>query len=142
MVTAQYTVKLEWGDCDPARIAYYPNYFDWFDRATRNLFDMVGLPWEVMHDAYNIIGMPIVEANARFVAPARFGETLMIESSVAEWKRRSLRVAHIVTNAGRLTAEGYEVRAWTMEDPDEPGKLRAAEIPAEIRARFADDGER
>jgi acyl-CoA thioesterase FadM len=24
-------ILVAWGDCDPAGIVYYPNYFHWFD---------------------------------------------------------------------------------------------------------------
>jgi acyl-CoA thioesterase FadM len=32
-----------WGDCDPAGIIFYPNYFRWIDSGTWNLFFTVGL---------------------------------------------------------------------------------------------------
>ncbi|HIL88646.1 MAG TPA: acyl-CoA thioesterase, partial [Deltaproteobacteria bacterium] len=27
-----YPVRIGWGDCDPAQIVFYPNYFAWFDQ--------------------------------------------------------------------------------------------------------------
>ena len=35
------TVRIEWGDCDPAGIIFYPTYFKIFDNATAALFEAV-----------------------------------------------------------------------------------------------------
>ena len=33
------TVRIEWADCDPAGIVFYPRYFEMFDAATNYLFE-------------------------------------------------------------------------------------------------------
>ena len=33
-LSSRHEVTVEWGDCDPAGIVYYPAYFKWFDQAT------------------------------------------------------------------------------------------------------------
>jgi acyl-CoA thioesterase FadM len=33
------TVRIEWGDCDPAGIIFYPRYFEIFDASTALLFE-------------------------------------------------------------------------------------------------------
>ena len=38
--------RVEWGDCDPADIVFYPNYFRWFDAASWNLFEVAGGGWD------------------------------------------------------------------------------------------------
>ena len=32
-------VRIEWGDCDPAGIIFYPRYFDIFDASTALIFE-------------------------------------------------------------------------------------------------------
>jgi len=32
-------VRVQWGDCDPAGIVFYPRYFEWFDASTILLFE-------------------------------------------------------------------------------------------------------
>ncbi len=34
MLVARRERKIEWGDCDPAKIVYNPRFFDWFDNCT------------------------------------------------------------------------------------------------------------
>ena len=37
--TNSRTVRIEWGDCDPAGIIFYPRYFEIFDASTAALFE-------------------------------------------------------------------------------------------------------
>ena len=81
-------IPVEWGHCDPARIVFYPNYFFWFDQATRHLFDRAGFSYEVMLDEYKTVGLPLVDAHAEFLAPTRFGDEIEVTSHVSEWRRK------------------------------------------------------
>lgn len=129
-------IPVEWGHCDPARIVYYPNYFTWFDHATRHLFDRAGMGYDELVAAYGTVGMPIVDARAEFHLPSRFGDEIEITSHISEWRRKTLIVSHEVTNAGRTAVKGHEVRIWAATHPDDPGRLVTSEIPPEFRARF------
>ena len=42
MLVNRRTVRIEWGDCDPAGIVFYPRYFAMFDASTSFLFEAVG----------------------------------------------------------------------------------------------------
>ena len=130
------TIPIEWGDCDPAKIGFYPNYFVWFDHGTRPLFERAGVGYEVMLDEYKTVGLPLVDASAKFLSPSQFGDTLEITSHVSAWRRRTLVVTHEVSNAGTPAVLGEEIRVWASADPDTPGKLIAADIPKDFRARF------
>ena len=37
-------LHVEFGDCDPAGIVFYPNYFRWMDVGTRRFFASCGVP--------------------------------------------------------------------------------------------------
>src|SRR5258706_378996 len=87
--TYQHHVAVHWGDTDPARIASYPNYFEWFDQSTRLFFDSVGLDWDLLGKKYGIMGLPIVEAKALFLAPCRFRDEIVIESHVSKWNDKT-----------------------------------------------------
>ncbi len=36
MLKNVHRIRVEWGDCDPAGIVFYPRYFEWFDRCTHH----------------------------------------------------------------------------------------------------------
>ena len=136
MKSYRHQVAVHWGDTDPAKIVFYPNYFSWFDESTRMLFDSVGLDWDTLLARYGVTGLPIVEANARFISPSRFRDQLTVESQIGKWNDKTLVVNHVIFNGSTRAVEGYEIRVWTMPREGDPARLKAAPIPAEIKAAF------
>jgi 4-hydroxybenzoyl-CoA thioesterase len=132
----RHNVTVHWGDTDPARIVFYPNYFTWFDESARLFFDSVGLSWEMLMEKHGIAGLPIVEAKAKFVSPSAFRDELVVESRITEWSEKTFKISHAVLNKGRVAVEGYEIRAWVIWRPEDPSRLKAVPIPAEIRTAF------
>ena len=136
MLTNTRKISVEWGDCDPAGIVWYPRYFEWFDASTAALFAAAGVSNNVMHKSYRIVGIPMVDTRARFFIPSGFEDELTIESTVTEFRRSSFDVHHRMLKNGQLAVEGFETRVWTVRDPDDPERLRSQPIPAEVIARF------
>src|SRR5580698_3550420 len=57
-------VQIQWGDCDPANIVYYPRYFEMFDDSTSILFEAAGFSKQDIVRKYGLVGIPMVEALA------------------------------------------------------------------------------
>jgi 4-hydroxybenzoyl-CoA thioesterase len=130
-------VTIEWGDCDPAGIVFFPNYLKYFDSATNALFlAALGVNKYEMIRKYGINGIPMVDVGARFIIPSVFGEVVTIESTVAEIKRSSFRMQHRLFKGDALAVEGFEIRVWTGRDPDNPDKLKSRPIPDEVVAKL------
>jgi 4-hydroxybenzoyl-CoA thioesterase len=125
---------VHWGDTDPAKIVFYPNYFVWFDESTRLFWDSVGLDWDSLGKRYGVAGLPIVEAKAKFLSPSKFRDEIIVESQITEWNDKTFKISHAILNKGQRAVEGYEIRVWAVPHPDDPGRLKAVPIPAEIRA--------
>jgi 4-hydroxybenzoyl-CoA thioesterase len=54
-----YKVNVEFGDCDPAKIVWFPNYFKWLDAASRNFFVKCGVPsWKETEKSMGVLGTP------------------------------------------------------------------------------------
>jgi YbgC/YbaW family acyl-CoA thioester hydrolase len=136
MKIIRHPVRIYWGDTDPATIVFYPNYFSWFDQAALALFESVNLSWEILQERYGVPGLPIVEANARFIAPCRFNDRIEVESCITEWHDKTFRISHTIWNGAVKSVEGYEVRVWSKPRAEDPKRLKAWSIPPEIRAAF------
>jgi 4-hydroxybenzoyl-CoA thioesterase len=136
MLTNRRTVQIEWGDCDPAGIVYFPRFFELFDASTAALFAKAGFPKHELYERYGIAGIPMVDTRARFLSPATFGDTVEIDSSIAGWGNSSFTVEHKVRKDGKLMAEGFEKRVWTIRAPEEGGRLKSQAIPQEVKDRF------
>ncbi len=131
----QFTV--EWGHCDPAGIVFNSRFFEFFDWGTWMLFEAaLGVRPPDLSTVYGIVGVPLVDAGARFIAPARFGDVVEMESEVSEFRRSSFDVEHRLHVRGALAVEGRETRVWAARDPADPSKIRSQPIPPEVAARF------
>ena len=128
----QFTV--EFGDCDPAQIVFYPNFFRWFDSAARHFFVAAGLPpWRDMEATMGIIGAPIVDASARFLAPATYGQAIEVETAVSEWRGKSFVMKHTARRGEVTLAEGQEIRIFARRHPNDPERIQAIKAPDNIR---------
>ena len=139
MFVNRRTVRIEWGDCDPAGIVFYPRYFAFFDASTHALFAAAGFPKPEMIRDYDIVGTPMVDTRARFLIPSAFGDEIVIETRIAEFRRSSFDIEHKVfkpfPDGEKLAIEAWETRVWTGRDPADPSKLKSRPIPEEIVAR-------
>lgn len=133
------TVEIEWGHCDAAGIVYYPNYFAMFDTSTIRLFDQaLGMTKFHWTRRYGILGIPLVDARARFLVPSRYGDVVTIESRLTGVRRSSFDVEHRMLRAdGALAIEATETRVWAGRHPDDPDRIRGVPIPPEVVARLA-----
>jgi len=134
--TSTTSVTVQWGDCDPAAIVFYPKYFYWFDSASHALFDRLLEPKAEMLQRLGIIGFPLAEASARFLRPSRVGQAIEIESGIVSCSEKRFTVAHRCTRDGELLLEGQEVRFVGRVDPADPRRLRAVPLPAELLNAF------
>ena len=131
----QWTV--EWGQCDPAGVVFNSRFFEVFDQSTWLLFEAaLGVKPRELAKTFNIIGIPLVDARANFLKPAKFGDIVEITSQVAEFRRSSFEIEHRLSVDGELAVEGGETRVWAARDKINPEKFGAIAIPADVIARF------
>ncbi len=138
MLVNRRTLRIEWGQCDPAGIVFYPQYLIIFDTSTGWLFERTGLTPSELRRKFGIVGLPVVDVGARFVMPCRFDDEVVVESEVGEWGRSSFTVRHRVLRAGELAVDGFEKRVWAAPHPERAGAIKAQAIPAEIIASLSD----
>jgi 4-hydroxybenzoyl-CoA thioesterase len=137
MLTNTRTIRVEWGDCDPAGIVFYPRYFEMFEKCIAALFEhATGMTKYQMVRTYQFTGYPVVQARAQFLAPAKYGDDVVAETTISEFRRSSFDVHHRVHNGDRLAVEGFETRVWVGPHPDDATRLKSIPIPADVIARF------
>jgi 4-hydroxybenzoyl-CoA thioesterase len=129
-------VQIQWGDCDPANIVYYPRYFEMFDDSTSIMFEAAGFSKQDIVKKYGLVGIPMVDTRAKFHIASTHGDWIRIESRVEAWRRSSFDVVHNVFKGERLAIEAFETRVLVGRHPDDPGRLKSAAVPEEIIAKF------
>ena len=136
MLSNRKEIHVEWGDCDPAGIVYFPRFFEYFDACTTALFEKAGFHKAEMLQQYGLLGIPMIDTRARFYAPASFGEVVVVETRITEWGRSSFQVEHKLFKGDLLAAEGSEKRVWTVRVPGDPTKAKSHAIPKEVIEKF------
>jgi 4-hydroxybenzoyl-CoA thioesterase len=126
--------SVEFGDCDPAQIVFYPNFLRWMDAASLHFFRALGFPpWRELAQTDGILGTPIVDVQAKFIAPASYGDAIEVETSIAEWRGKSFVFAHLIRRASTVLVEGREVRIFARRHPDDPHRIQAVSLPEHLR---------
>ena len=140
MFTSRRNILIEWGDCDPANIVFFPRYFGWFDGSTAHHFKAAGLPKPELIRRYDVVGWPIVDARATFHVPSRFGDEVTIETRITRFGRSSFNVEHRLMRGEVLAVEGFEKRVLVAKTEDGDG-MTAVPMPEEVIAIFRRSGE-
>jgi 4-hydroxybenzoyl-CoA thioesterase len=128
---------IEWGHCDPAGIVFNSRFFEFFDWSAWKLFETaLGVRPSDLAATFGIVGIPLVDAKANFMRPAKFNDMVEISSEISRFGRASFDVQHRISVGGELAVEGTETRVWAVQDPDDTTRLRPIPIPAEVKKRF------
>ena len=131
----QFTI--EWGHCDPAGIAFNSRFFEFFDWSSWLLFERaLGVRPSDLGTTFGILGIPLVDARARFLKPAKFNDLAEIASEVSEFRRSSFEMKHRISIGGEVAVEGSETRVWAAQDSSNPAKLKGIPIPAAVIEKF------
>src|SRR2546429_8632165 len=81
---------IEWGHCDPAAMVFNSRFFEFFDEGTWMLFETaLGVPRANLFACYEIMGIPLVDAGARFLVPIQFGAGVGMTARVGGFRRSS-----------------------------------------------------
>ncbi len=132
--THVYRVQVQFGDCDPAGIVFFPNFSKWMDAASLAFFMACGVPpWRELVKTRGIVGTPLLEIHTKFYKPATYGETIEVHTSIEAWAAKTLRQKHVVMRDGVVLCEGMETRAFVVHDPAS-GRLKAIPVPEDIKA--------
>jgi acyl-CoA thioester hydrolase len=81
------TIKVRWYELDPYHHVNHATYFNYFETARIAALESVGLGLDEM--AVGGLHIVVVDAHARFVAPAVGGDEVRIETEVKERRRAS-----------------------------------------------------
>ena len=135
--TTRMQRTVEWGDCDPAGIIFYPTYYRWMDAASWHLFAEAGYSAARMRAEH--LSLPLVHTECSFARSPTFGERCIVESCVERLGGKSFTVRHrFLDGDGVLElASGRETRVWCRYEAGPGTPLRGEALPEALRVRLA-----
>ena len=123
-----HRLRVRYGECDPQGVVFNAHYFAYFDIALTELWrEVAGSYAAMMEDG---LDLQVVEATARYKAPARFDDELDIDIEVSRLGTTSMVCDLAIRRDGTLLVEGrlahVFVDAKTLTKVPIPDRLRAA----------------
>ena len=99
-------IQIYYEDTDCGGMVYYANYLKYFERARTQYLEERGLSVAGLMKEGTVF--VVVHAEVNYCSPARYGETLTIETSVRDLRSASLTFTHVVKEktSGRVVVKG------------------------------------
>ena len=113
-------IRIYYEDTDCGGVVYYANYLKYFERARTQYLEDRGLSVAELMKAGRVF--VVVHAEVDYRTPAHYGDTLEIETTVAEMNAAAITFSHVVVDreSRRVVAEGAARLAVT----DGNGKVK------------------
>jgi acyl-CoA thioester hydrolase len=113
-------IKIYYEDTDCGGVVYYANYLKYFERARTDYLEQRGLSVAgLLKEGTQFM---VVHAEVDYRSPARYGETLVIDTRLADCGKASITFVHVIRErtSQRLIVEGSAKLVPTTLD----GKLK------------------
>src|SRR5271163_3885475 len=104
------TVRVRYAETDQMGVVYHSNYLVWFEIGRVEFMRSHGLSYREMEQEEGCM-IAVVEATARYRAPARYDEELVVETKLTSARGAVVRFAYKVLRLadGVLLCEGETV---------------------------------
>lgn len=116
-VVGETRVRVRYAETDQMGVVYYANYLVWFEVGRAELMRQRGLDYRQMEMETGCL-MAVVEANARYKAPARYDDELIVETTVTGVRGPVVRFSYQILRADdrTLLCEGDTVHVVVGRD--------------------------
>lgn len=120
-------INVRYAETDKMGIVYYANYLVWFEVARTEYFAARG--YDYVEVEKQGLFMAVVESYCRYKAPARYGDTILVEAWPEDVKNSSLKFSYRVYREKDhlLLCDGYTTHVLIDEN------IKPKKIPEKIR---------
>jgi acyl-CoA thioester hydrolase len=113
MAPFAWPVRVYWEDTDAGGIVYYANYLKFMERARTEWLRAIGVDQVQLKDAHGLMFV-VVDVEAHYRKPARYGDQLQVTCKVSETTRASITLDQEVLRDAELLLDG-RVRAACLD---------------------------
>jgi len=124
-------VRVRYAETDQMGVVYHSNYLIWFEVGRVEFIRQMGLDYKQMEAEG--CGIAVVEVHARYRAPARYDDELVIETQLLAARGAVVRFGYRVVRVGdgALLCEGETFHVCVGMD------MKKRTLPAKYAERFA-----
>jgi len=121
------TLRVRYAETDAMGVVYHTNYIVWFEVGRGEY--MRQQDGDYAHFEAQGYYLPVIEVQARYLAPARYGDLVKVRTRVEEARSRQVTFAYevVMAETSQLLATGWTKHVCV----DKEGTIKT--IPQEIR---------
>ena len=118
-------VRVYYEDTDAQGVVYYANYFRFMERARTEWLEAIGVDHITLMNEENRI-LVVSEAHAKFLIPARLGDTLIVTAALSRQGRATFDIEQNIyrdSSDGELLIQGSVTAAYLAADTMKPKRV-------------------
>jgi acyl-CoA thioester hydrolase len=129
---AEARVRVRYAETDQMGVVYHANYLIWFEVGRVEFIRQLGMDYKHMEKEEDAL-IAVVEATARYKAPARYDDELLVRTTLAGVRGPIVRFRYAILRAEDevLLCEGETVHIVVGRD------MKRREMPVRYAERFA-----
>ena len=129
---ARARVRVRYAETDQMGVVYHANYLVWFEVGRVEFIRQLGMNYKSMEQDENAL-IAVVDVTARYKAPARYDDELLIRTTLAGVRGSIVRFRYEILRATDelLLCEGETVHVVVGRD------MKRREMPESYAERFA-----
>lgn len=130
MSTNTIELRPRYSETDQMGVIYHANYLVWMEMGRTEWCKAHGFSYKDMEREGVLLA--VVEANCRYLSPARYDDPIAVTATMSEANRRMVRFEYEIRNAesGALLATGFTRHIFCNRD------LQPASLPERYRSFF------
>ncbi|MDQ6679179.1 MAG: acyl-CoA thioesterase [Acidobacteriota bacterium] len=131
MTEHETSIRVRYAETDQMGVAYHANYLVWMEVARVDFCTALGFRYRDMEREDGVF-LVVVEANCRYLRPARFDDEVRVRASILEAGAKIVRFGYQMHRAegGDLLATGFTKHLCVGRD------MGVVRLPEKYRALF------
>ena len=131
MPSHQTRVRVRYAETDQMGVVYYANYLVWMEVARVELCKALGFRYRDMELEDGVL-LAVIDAQCRYLHPARFDEEVIIETRIADANSRVVEFGYEMrlADGGRKLATGSTRHIFCNRE------MKRVRLPEKYRAAF------
>ncbi len=124
-------LRVRYSETDQMGVVYHANYLIWMEVGRVELVRSLGLDYKQLEHSEGLY-LSVIEANCRYIYPARYDQEIAVESRVNKATARTIEFTYriLALDPGRLLAEGSTRHIWLNRE------WRPTRLPESYRAKL------
>jgi acyl-CoA thioester hydrolase len=128
-------LRVRYAETDQMGVVYYANYYVWMEIGRVEFVRSRGVSYRELEEQEGLF-LAVIESQCRYLAPARYDQEIIVETSVASANARVVEFVYQIRSAERVLAKGSTRHMWLNRE------WRPTNLPERYRVALVAEAEK